>query len=147
MTENASDDDALMKEKILKALEYKTVAMVGLSTERDRPSYRVAIYLLSKGYEVVPVRPDTDSILGKKAYPRLTDIPFPVDIVDVFRKPEHVVEVAREAVSVGAKVLWMQLGIENPEAQKIAEDAGLMVIADRCMAHEYQLIEDAARGY
>jgi len=95
MTENASDDDALMKEKILKALEYKTVAMVGLSTERDRPSYRVAIYLLSKGYEVVPVRPDTDSILGKKAYPRLTDIPFPVDIVDVFRKPEHVVEVAR----------------------------------------------------
>ena len=117
---------------------YKTVAVVGLSSHQERPSYRVASYLKSAGYTIVPVRPDGDEILGEKVYHSLVDIPFDIDIVDVFRKPETVMPIAREAVQIGAKVFWLQQGITNEAAEAYCRDAGLTVVSDRCMLVEHR---------
>ena len=111
----------------------KTIAVVGISPDPSRASYGVASYLQSAGYRIVPVRPDGEEILGEKVYRTLTDIPFPVDIVDVFRKPETVPPIAREAVEIGARILWLQEGVGNPEAESIAREAGLTVVSDLCM--------------
>ena len=131
-----------MKDEELKEIltHYKTVAVVGISPKEDRPSYSVASYLKSKGYRIVPVRPDGDIILGEKVYPNLHEIPeeIEVDVVDVFRKSEEVPPVADEAIRRGAKVLWMQEGVINKEAGKKAEKAGLKVVMDRCMKKEHQ---------
>jgi predicted CoA-binding protein len=113
--------------------ENKTIAVVGLSPKESRPSYGVSLYMQNAGYKIVPVRPGVDNILGEKAYPSLSDIPFPVDIVDVFRKSEAVPPIAREAVNIGAKVLWLQEGVSNEEAEKDAADAGLAVVSNRCI--------------
>ena len=113
--------------------ENKTIAVVGLSPKDSRPSYGVSLYMQNAGYKIVPVRPGIDNILGEKAYPSLSDIPFPVDIVDVFRKSEAVPPIAREAVNIGAKVLWLQEGVSNEEAEKEAADAGLAVVSNRCI--------------
>ena len=123
-------------EQILKT--FKTIAVVGLSPKPDRPSHGVAAYLQSRGYRIVPVRPGTDEILGEKAYPSLKDIPFPVEIVDVFRRSDTVLPLARDAVAIGARVLWLQEGIVNPEAEKLCLDAGLDVIMNRCMLKEHR---------
>jgi predicted CoA-binding protein len=123
-------------ETILKG--YKTIAVVGLSADPGKASHRVASYLKSAGYTIVPVRPDGDEILGEKVYHSLKDIPFPVDIVDVFRRPETVMPIAREAVGIGAKVFWLQQGITNEEAEKFCREAGLEVISDRCMLVEHR---------
>jgi predicted CoA-binding protein len=123
-------------ETILKS--YKTIAVVGLSADPGKASHRVASYLKSAGYTIVPVRPDGDEILGEKVYHSLKDIPFPVDIVDVFRRPETVMPIAREAVGIGAKVFWLQQGITNEEAEKFCREAGLEVISDRCMLVEHR---------
>jgi predicted CoA-binding protein len=117
---------------------YKTIAVVGLSSNPERPSYRVASYLKSAGYKIVPVRPDGGEILGEKVYHSLVDIPFDIDIVDVFRKPETVMPIAREAVQIGAKVFWLQQGITNEEAESFCRNAGLEVISDRCMLVEHR---------
>jgi predicted CoA-binding protein len=118
----------------------KNVAVVGISPKEDRPSYLVASYLKSKGYRVVPVRPDGDSILGEKVYHSLSEIPeeIKIDVVDIFRKPEDVLPIVEEAVQQGAGVIWMQEGIVNEEAAAKAQKAGLRVVMDRCMKKDHQ---------
>jgi predicted CoA-binding protein len=119
----------------------KTVAIVGISPDPSRPSYGVASYLQAAGYRIVPVRPDGEEILGEKVYRALKDIPFPVDIVDVFRKPDAVPPIAREAVDIGAKVLWLQEGVGSPEGETIARDGGLEVVSNRCMLKEHRRLK------
>jgi predicted CoA-binding protein len=119
---------------------FKTIAVVGISPKEDRPSYVVASYLKSKGYRIIPVRPDGDEILGEKAYPSLSEIPkeIRVDVVDIFRRSEDVPPVVEEAIQRGAKMLWMQEGVIHKEAGEKAEEAGLKVIMDRCIKKEHQ---------
>jgi len=119
---------------------YKRVAMVGLSADWWRPSFFAAKYLLEHGFEVIPVNPKYEEILGQKCYPDLKSIPTPVDVVDLFQKAERVPLFVDDAIEMGAKVLWMQLGIVNEEAAQKARDAGLEVVMDRCMKIEYARI-------
>jgi predicted CoA-binding protein len=114
------------------------VAVVGLSDKPDRPSYDVAAYLQRVGYEIVPVNPMIESWLGVAAVPTLADVPGPVEIVDVFRRPEHIPPVVDGAIAAGAKVLWLQLGIVNETAATRARAAGLVVVQDRCIAVEHR---------
>jgi len=123
-------------EGILK--EGRTIAVVGLSPKPDRPSYVVARYLQAQGYRIIPVNPNTQEILGEKAYPTLLSIPEKVDIVDIFRRPEEVPPVVEEAISTGARVVWMQEGIVNEAAAQRAKEAGLKVVMDRCLKKEHQ---------
>jgi len=118
----------------------KTVAVVGISPKEDRPSYTVASYLKSKGYTIIPVRPDGETLLGEKVYHDLQEIPqkVKIDIVDIFRKPEDVPPIVEGAIRCGAKVVWMQEGISHPEAGSRAEQAGLRVVMDRCIKKEHQ---------
>jgi predicted CoA-binding protein len=119
---------------------YKRVAMVGLSADWWRPSFFAAKYLLEHGFEVIPVNPKYEEILGQKCYPDLKSIPTPVDVVDLFQKAERVPIFVDDAITIGAKVVWMQLGIINEEAAQKARDAGLEVVMDRCMKIEYARI-------
>ena len=112
----------------------KTIAVVGASPRQHRESNGVMRYLLSQGYRCIPVRPDCDEVLGIPCARTLLDIDEPIDLVDVFRRPEHCPEVAREAVAVGAKALWLQLGIVSPEARRIALDGGLDYVENACTA-------------
>lgn len=128
-------DDVAGLRRIL--MECKTIAMVGLSANWYRPSYFAAKYLQEHGYRVIPVSPRYDEILGERCYPSLADIPQSVDIVDCFRRAEEIPALAEQAVAIKAKVLWQQLGINNEEATRIAEDGGVDVVADRCMKIEY----------
>jgi predicted CoA-binding protein len=119
---------------------YKTVAVVGISPKEDRPSYMVASYLKSKGYRIIPIRPDGDMIIGEKVYHSLQEIPkeIEVDVVDIFRKSEDVPPIVEEAIQRRAKVVWMQEGIVNVESAVKAERAGLKVVMDRCIKKEHQ---------
>jgi uncharacterized protein len=112
---------------------HKTIVVVGLSSNTERPSYRVCRYMQEQGYTIVPVNPQEQSVLGERAYPSLADVPGPVDFVDVFRRPEQCGQVAREAVAAGAKVLWLQEGIRSSEARTIAEQAGMAYVEDACV--------------
>ena len=116
----------------------KTIAVVGLSSNPMRASHGVAEYLKSAGYRIIPVNPNETEVLGEKAYARLEDVPERVDIVDVFRRTEEVPAVAESAIAIGAKVLWMQLGIENAEAAERARVAGLVVVEDSCLMVEHK---------
>jgi len=116
----------------------KTIAVVGLSSNPLRPSHGVASYLQSAGYKIIPVNPNESEVLGQKSYARLEDIPEPVDIVDVFRRSEDVSPVADSAIAIGAKILWLQQGITNPEATAKAHAAGLTVIEDACLLVEHK---------
>ncbi len=117
----------------------RTIAMVGASPNWNRPSYFVMRYLQRKGFRVIPVNPRAleAPILGETVYPDLESIPVPVDVVDVFRRPDETPAIARSAVRIGAKVLWLQLGIRSPEAATIAGLAGLTVVEDHCMKIEF----------
>jgi len=115
----------------------RTIAVVGLSAEWHRPSYFAAKYMQAHGYRIVPVNPKYAEILGEKSYPDLQSIPFQVDLVDVFRKPQDCEPIAQAAVAIGAQALWLQIGVINEEAQHIAEAAGLTVVMDRCVKIEY----------
>ena len=117
---------------------YRNVAVVGLSPDPDRPSNRVAQYLLENGYNVIPINPVVDEVLGLRSYPSLEDVPDPIEIVDVFRRSEHVPDIARAAVAIGAKVLWTQLGVMSEEGAEIAASAGLEVVMDRCALIEHR---------
>lgn len=128
-------DDITTLRRILR--DHRTIAVVGLSANWYRPSYFAAKYLQEHGYRVIPVNPAYDSVLGEKCYARLSDIPEPVDVVDCFRRSEEIPALAREAVEIGAKVLWLQLGVRSEEARAIAEAAGLEVVEDRCMKIEH----------
>jgi predicted CoA-binding protein len=114
-----------------------TIAVVGLSADWYRPSYFAAKYMQEHGFRIIPVNPKYDEILGEKCYPNLKAIPEAVDIVDVFRKPDDCVPIAEDAVAIGAKVLWLQLGVVNEEAARVAETGGLEVVMDRCVKIEY----------
>ena len=118
---------------------HKTIAMVGLSSDPMRPSHFAAIYMQAEGYKIVPVNPRYagQQILGETVYASLSDIPFPVDIVDVFRKPEECPALAEEAIKIGAKVFWVQLGIESEEAGRIAREGGLDFVQNRCVKIEH----------
>lgn len=116
----------------------KNIAVVGLSDKRERDSQRVATYLKGRGYKVFPVNPTIEETLGQRSYPRLEDIPKPIDVVDIFRAPEHVSPIVESATAIGAKVVWMQLGVVNEEAAEKARDAGLTVVMDRCMMQEHR---------
>jgi uncharacterized protein len=116
----------------------RTVAVVGISPKQDRPSYIVASYLQSRGYRIVPVRPDGETLLGEKVYRSLLEIPEEIDIVDIFRKSEDVPPVVEEAILRKAKVVWMQEGVIHPQACDKAEKAGLKVVMDRCIKIEHQ---------
>ncbi len=131
-------DDIAGLRRILR--DSHTIAVVGLSANWFRPSYFAAKYMQDHGYRIIPVNPTYKEVLGQTCYPNLAAIPGPIDIVDCFRKPQEMVEIARAAVAIRAKVLWMQLGIVNPEAAKIAVDAGLDVVMDRCVKIEHARI-------
>ncbi len=120
---------------------HRTIAMVGLSADPMRPSHFAAIYMLAAGYDIIPVNPRVaaagQTILGQPVYASLEEIPRPVGIVDVFRKPEDIPPIAEEAIRIGAKVLWLQLGIVNDEAARVAREAGLDVVQNRCVKIEH----------
>ncbi len=128
-------DDSEKTRRIL--LRNKTIAVVGLSAQWHRPSYFAAKYMKEHGYRVIPVNPMYEEILGEKCYKRLRDIPEKVDIVDCFRKSAEIPAIAEDAIAIGAKVLWMQLGVENGEARRKAEAAGLEVVENRCVKIEH----------
>lgn len=117
------------------------IAVVGLSSKRWRPSHEVASYLQSKGYRIVPVNPHESEVLGERAYASLLDVPERIDAVDVFRRSEHTPEVARQAVQIGAKVLWLQEGVIDTEAYRIATEGGLDVVMGACMMRERERLE------
>ncbi|HEX2028798.1 MAG TPA: CoA-binding protein [Nitriliruptorales bacterium] len=131
------DEDAVRR-----VLRYtRRIAVVGLSAKPHRASHGVAAALVVQGYEVVPVNPHVDQVLGRRAYPSLRDVPGNIDLVDVFRRPEHLPDVAREAAAVGARGLWLQLGLRSEEARRVAEEAGMDIVEDRCLKVEVARLE------
>lgn len=128
-------DDVAGLRRIL--MQNRTIAVVGLSANWYRPSHFAAKYMIEHGYTVIPVNPAYPEVLGQKCYPSLRDVPLTVDIVDCFRRAEDIPAIADEAIAIGAKVLWMQLGVTHPEAARKAESAGLEVVMDRCVKIEH----------
>lgn len=124
-------------------IDTKTIAVVGMSTNPDRPSHSVPLYLRAHGYKIIPVNPNATEIEGEKAYPDLLSIPEPIDTVEIFLPSEQVPPIVEQAIQVGAKVVWMQEGVRNDEAAQRAEAAGLKVVQDRCMraAHRFFFAE------
>ena len=128
-------DDIPTLRRILK--ENHVIAMVGLSANWYRPSFFAAKYMLDHGYRVIPVNPSYQEVLGQKCYPTLTEIPEQVDIVDCFRKSDEILPLAEDAIAIGAKALWMQIGVVNEAAAAKAREAGLDVVMNRCVKIEY----------
>ena len=124
--------------KLLK--DARTIAVVGASSRADRPSHGVMKVLLDAGYRVFPVNPNETSVLGQKCYASLRDIPERVDIVDVFRQPQHTPEIADQAVAIGAKALWLQLGVVNEDAAARAKAGGLTVVMNACIAVQHEIL-------
>ena len=125
-----------VEQDVLRA--YRTVAVVGLSSNEEKPSHGVARYLQEHGYRIIPVNPTESEVLGEKSYPDLRSVPEPVEIVEVFRRPEDVPPIVEEAIAIGAKAVWMQEGTANVEAARRAREAGLAVVMDRCMRTEHR---------
>jgi predicted CoA-binding protein len=123
-------------QQILK--DTKTIAVVGISHKEHRASYQVAKFLIEKGYTVIPVNPKYEEVLGQACYAKLEDIPVEVDMVDCFRRSEEIVPIAESAIRIGAKVLWMQLGVENDDAAEMAKSAGMQVVMNRCPKIDYR---------
>ncbi len=128
-------DDISTLRRILR--NCRTIAVVGLSSEWHRPSYFAAKYMQQHGYRVVPVNPRYTEVLGERCYPSLTDIPGKVDLVDVFRRTDDVLPIARQAIQIGARCLWQQIGVMNPEADVLARAAGLDSVLNRCVKIEH----------
>ncbi len=128
------------KDTIQKILKMKTIAVVGLSPKEFRPSHGVARYLQNVGYKIIPINPGHPEILGEKSYSSLLDIPFKVDVVDVFRRPEYVIPITETAIEIGAKAIWFQDGVINAEAAQKAEEAGLLVVMNDCILRQHQNI-------
>ena len=116
----------------------RTIAVVGLSSKRFRPSYGVAEYLQRAGYRIIPVNPHEQSVLGERCYPDLDSVPDPIDIVDIFRRSEAVPPIIDSAISIRAKAVWLQLGVVSPQACEIARSAGLLAIEDFCLLVEHK---------
>jgi uncharacterized protein len=121
----------------------RTIAVVGLSSKRFRPSYGVAEYLLKAGYRIIPVNPRESHVLGETCYPDLDSVAEAIDIVDIFRRPEFVPEIVAAAIRKGAKVIWMQEGVVHEEAAERARAAGLAVVMDRCILKEHRRLARA----
>ncbi len=134
-------DEAKMRQILT---DSKTIAVVGLSSKPDRPAYTIPVYLQEQGYRIIPVNPNLTEALGEKAYPSLREIPVPVDVVEIFRRAEDVPPVVEDAIAIGAKAVWMQLGIVNEVAASQAEAAGLQVVMDACMGAVHRSLR--ARG-
>jgi uncharacterized protein len=117
--------------------KYRVVAIVGASTNPERPSYSVTAYLIDQGYDVIPVNPSANEVCGQTSYPSLSAIPQKVEVVDIFRKSEDVMPVVEEAIKIGAKVIWMQEGVINNPAAAKARTAGLLVVMDQCMRKKH----------
>ncbi|MEJ2055304.1 MAG: CoA-binding protein [Calditrichaceae bacterium] len=133
-----TDIDGRINQNIPEILnKSKNIAIVGLSQKPERQSHKVGLYIKNAGYNIFPVNPNYDSVLGLKCYKSLSDIPEPIDIVDIFRKSEDVLPIVQEAVKINAKTIWMQLGIKNEQAAKLALDAGMQVIMDHCIKIEH----------
>jgi predicted CoA-binding protein len=126
--------DETKKELLLSS---KIIAVVGLSPKTDKPSNRVARYLIEQGYRVIPVNPQHDEILGEKSYKSLSDIPYGIDVVDIFMRPENVVPIVEEAVKLKPKAIWLQLDIINDEAKAIAEKNGIDFVQNLCIKVEH----------
>lgn len=122
----------------------RTVAVVGLSGKRYRPSYGVAEYLKREGYRVIPVNPGETEVLGEKCYPDLDSVPDEIDVVDIFRRPEFVPEIVEAAIRKGVKVIWMQEGVFHEEAARRAREAGLTVVMDRCILKDHRRLAHAS---
>jgi predicted CoA-binding protein len=115
----------------------KTFAIVGLSDKKERASHFVGAYLKYEGYKIIPVNPLLQEVLGEKSYPDLKSIAFPIDVVDIFRRPDEAVNIVKQAIEIKAKAVWMQLGIVNREAAELATENGLLVVMDRCVKMEH----------
>ena len=115
----------------------RTIAVVGLSSKRFRPSYGVAQYLQSAGYRIIPVNPQEKEVLGERSYARLEDVPEKVDIVDVFRRSQFLPQIVQSAIAIGARCVWMQEGVSHPEAAESVRRAGLLVVVDTCILKEH----------
>lgn len=115
------------------------IAVVGLSDDPSRPSYQIASYLKSEGFEVVPVNPTHATVMGVKSYPTLRDVPGEVDVVNVFRRPEFCADITRDALAIGAKGVWLQSGVRNDEAKQLAAAAGIDFVQDRCIMVEHRM--------
>lgn len=118
----------------------KTIAVVGLSSDRLRASYGVSRYMQGHGYRIIPVNPGETEVLGEKSYPDLDSVPESVDIVNIFRRPEFVPPIVDAAIRIGAKAVWMQQGVVHEEAAERARAAGLLVVMDRCILQEHQIL-------
>lgn len=129
-------------EKILK--ESKTIAVVGLSPNPDRPSHGVSSYLQAQGYRIIPVNPTVEEVLGERSYPDLASVPEEIDVVEIFRRPEHIPAIVEAAIAKGVKAIWMQEGIVHEEAAAKAREAGLLVVMDRCMFKEHRRLKAAS---
>lgn len=117
----------------------RNIAVVGLSPKPDRPSHGVALYLKEQGFKIIPVNPNLDGpVLGEPSYPDLLSVPYPIDIVDIFKRSEDIPPIVEQAIQVAPKVIWMQLGIINDDAAQVAYQAGIKVVMDRCTAIEYR---------
>jgi len=121
----------------------RTIAVVGLSAKRYRPSYGVAEYMQRAGYRIIPVNPHETEILGEKCYPDVESVPEPIDIVDIFRRSEYVPEIVEAAIRKGAKVVWMQEGVIHEEAARRAQEASLEVVMDRCILKDHRRLRQA----
>ena len=129
-------------ETIQSIFQMKSIAVVGMSPKPERPSHYVAMYMKEKGYDIIPVNPGHKKIAGMTCYPSLLEIPYKIDVVDVFRRPEHVLPIAELAVEICAKALWLQDTIINVEAAEIAEKAGLLVVMNDCMLRRHRQINN-----
>ena len=125
---------------INKVFSMQTIAVVGMSPKPERPSHYVSMYMKEQGYKIIPVNPGHNEIAGIKCYPSLQDIEEPVDVGDVFRRSEYIVPIAESAINIGAKALWLQDGVINYEAAKLAEESGLIVIMDDCILRRHKQI-------
>ncbi len=117
---------------------YHTIAVVGLTSNPEKPANWVSEYMMEQGYRIIPVNPDEQEVFGLTCYPNLSSIPEPVEFVNVFRRPQFCADVAREAAAVGAKAIWLQQGIVSEEARRIAEEAGIEYVENRCVMSEHR---------
>lgn len=136
-----TDDTARLRRLLA---DCRTIAVVGLSAQPHRPSHEVALYMRSQGYRIIPVNPAYTEVLGERCHASLELVPEPVDIVDVFRRTEEVLPVARQAIAIGARCFWQQLGVLNEAADQLAREAGLEAVMDRCIKIEHARLRGRA---
>ncbi|MGY5142832.1 MAG: CoA-binding protein [Nitrosopumilus sp.] len=132
------ENDPHSDEQIIQILSYKNVAVIGMSKNESKAAHYVPKYLSENGFEITPVNPTTDEILGKKCFSNISDINTSIDIVDIFRPSDEVLPFVKDAIKIKPKVIWLQLGIHNSEAEKLALDAGIDVVFNKCMLAEHQ---------